>query len=435
MNGDLDDDLNDLYSDLDQPAPAPRFRMRVVLVDPAPAFDKEAERNKLLQDEIGKVVQRGNRALGAIGQLARFGEFHGRLIFECYNDAPFDAMDETTFSDLRSGLAALFYDIDPPEEHMGSKVQGMRRYADAIYDLLSERVNRAVMSAEVKARARSPVESVKEEPLRKMIEAALGDLAVAGPETPDQVDEVFAEVHAQCPWFSTATSELWRAMRHEVEQGRPPWFRPIILVGEPGVGKTTLGRVIAAELGTPLVEVDAGSGGAAFSIAGLEKGWSTAGIGRPLEAILRHRVANPLVMINELDRIGGGMVSNSGSSRTSMNDALLPLLDRESARNWTCPASRVAFNMSNMMWILTTNSLTGVDPALLSRCMVFTVPRPDPDHVAQIVRERLGALDPDLAAEAAAMVAREWSRRAITLRQVDAMVDRIGRALTGPRLH
>lgn len=433
-------DLSDLEDELNEPEPetdpGPRFRMRVVLIEPQLEFDKEAVRSELISAELLKGLRRANEVLEDVSHLMRFSEHRGRLIFECYETVALENMPDDVYHEIVAGLGAVFYDIDRPEPFLGSRTEGFRRFADALHDTLAERVRRELIRLETQARAKSPLESVKDEGgVRKLIEGAMGHLPLRGPETVHEADEMAAEVHAQAPWFAAATSEIWRAMRGELEQDRPAWFRPILLVGEPGVGKTTLGRVLAAEMGTPIVEIDAGSGAAAFSIAGLEKGWASAGIGRPLDAILRNRVANPLVILNELDRIGGGLTSGSSGSRTSMSDALLPLLDRESAERWTCAATRIQYDMSKILWVLTSNTIQGIDPALLSRCMVFTVPRPDPQHVATITRDALGDLDPDLADQAAEMVAREWSRRSITLRQVDAMIDRIRRALTGPRLH
>jgi hypothetical protein len=56
-------------------------------------------------------------------------------------------------------------------------------------------------------------------------------------------------------------------------------------------------------------------------------------------------------------------------------------------------------------------------------------------QVAQIVRRKLADLDDEIADQAAGMIAEAWSSRSLTLRQIDAMCDRVRRSLTGPRLH
>jgi SpoVK/Ycf46/Vps4 family AAA+-type ATPase len=118
-----------------------------------------------------------------------------------------------------------------------------------------------------------------------------------------------------------------------------------------------------------------------------------------------------------------------------MSDALLPLLDRSSSERWTCPALRLPFDMSRVLWVLTANGMEGVDEALLSRVRVFRVPRPSTEHVRAIVLHRLGDLDSDLADQASEVIAEAWRRRSMTLRQVDAMCERVRRAATGPLLH
>lgn len=411
------------------------FRMRVMLVDPKPAVDVDADLRKAKPGVLAKAAAHASIALEGSGLVGSFRVVNDTLIEpQLSPGSDIEGLPDHLFDQLRKNLERAYPGVEPLEPLMGSRLGGLSNWAAYLSDHIVDTERRRIRLKAEQQKRESPVSAVKDEQMRKLLEGAFGDLPVIGPETVDEVDQLFANVHSVAPWFSAATTEAWKTMREEVNSGRPPWFRPLLLVGEPGVGKTTLGRMISQEMGAPLVEVDAGSGGAAFSIAGLEKGWGGASVGRPIEAIARHRVANPLILVNEIDRIGGGLTSSSGS-RTSMSDALLPLLDTASARHWTCPASRVQFDMSKVLWVLTTNALTGIDPALLSRCRIFTVPRPSAEHVSELVRDRLYDLDADLADEAAEMVAREWSRRSITLRHVDAMIARIQRAANRPLLH
>lgn len=395
----VEDELNDGREDQPEPEFGPRFKMRVLLVDPAPPVDIASELKKAKPDALAKAAERASLAFEGAGLVGSFHVVNGTLLEpRLAPGSDIEHLPGHLFEQLRKNLEGAYPSVEPLNPLMGSRLGGLSNWAAYLSDHITELERRRIRLRAEQQRRESPLTSVKDEFMRKLLEGAVGDLPVKGPETVDDADELFANVHSVAPWFSAATTEAWKTMRAELEAGRPPWFRPILLVGEPGVGKTTLGRVIATELGVPIVEIDAGNGSAAFSVAGVEKGWGSSSVGRPVEAIARHRVANPLVLINEVDRIGG-LTSTSGS-RTSMSDALLPLLDTASARRWTCPASRVEFDMSKLLWILTTNTLSGVDPALLSRCRIFTVPRPSAAHVAELVQDRLYDLGEELAAEA-----------------------------------
>lgn len=417
------------------PSQCPGVHHQVVLLPELPALDTEAELDRVMPRILSEVVGRVNIALDESlpGTGARFLVQGRQILFETEAPDVLDLLPNSVAVDLNCKVTVLAPAAEFLGPHLGSLRAGLQRYAGEIVDAYTERERKKVLAREVEQRRRGPLHRLKEDD-RELVQSAAGKLPLRGPADVDGVDELWAGVHADAPWLQAATVEAWRAMRHEVGGGRGAWCPPTLLNGEPGTGKTTLGRSLAQALGVPLVEIDAGSGTAAFQIAGLEKGWSGAEPGLLVESILRERIANPVIVINELCRAGSGMTSSKGA-RTSLTDALLALLDRGSSRRWRCPALRVDFDLSRVIWVLTANRTDTIDPALLSRVRTVNVPKPTAAHVATIVLRKLGDLDEDLAEQAAEVIATAWSKRSLTLRQVDAMCERVRRSLTGPRLH
>jgi ATP-dependent Lon protease len=90
------------------------------------------------------------------------------------------------------------------------------------------------------------------------------------------------------------------------------------------------------------------------------------------------------VIINELDKVGAGMTSTSGT-RSSMSDALLPLLDPTTAARFRCPASGLDCDLSRILWIATANEGDRIDPVLRSRLEAVEVPALDRDDLEQYV--------------------------------------------------
>lgn len=435
-----DDDLSHLEeilgSGYEEGAPRqPEIRHRVVLLPDAPKLDAEAELDRVMPRVLSDVVERVNVAVDETlpAANARFVVLGRQVRFEAESPDVLDPLPESVAVDLNCKFAAIAPAADFQGAYLGSLRAGLQRYAAELVDAYTERERKKVLAREVERRRQGPLHRLREDD-RKLIEAAAGELPLRGPTDVDGVDELWAKVHADAPWLQVATVEAWRAMRHEVCEGRGAWCPPILLNGEPGTGKTTLGRSLAAAIGAPLVEIDAGSGTAAFQIAGLEKGWNGAEPGLLVESVLREKIANPVIIVNEICRAGAGLSSSAGS-RTSLSDALLALLDRGSCRRWRCPALRVDFDMSRVTWILTSNRLDTIDPALLSRVRTAQVPKPTASHVASMVQRKLADLDEDIAGQAADMIAEAWAGRSMTLRQVDAMCERVRRSLTGPRLH
>ncbi|KEO52203.1 AAA family ATPase, partial [Thioclava indica] len=170
-----------------------------------------------------------------------------------------------------------------------------------------------------------------------------------------RADEIAATLHDEMPWMAQATTLAWHAMRESVRSGAPALhLPPMLLDGPPGIGKSYWARRLAQLIGTPSEMIDAANEPAGFAVAGSQRGWATAQPGRPVELFLRERVGNPIMVIDEIDKVGD-VLSNKGVN-FALSNALLPLLEPLSAKAWSCPYFRVTFDMRWISWILTSNN-------------------------------------------------------------------------------
>ncbi|MFD1807965.1 hypothetical protein ACFSHQ_06695 [Gemmobacter lanyuensis] len=94
-------------------------------------------------------------------------------------------------------------------------------------------------------------------------------------------DEVAAAIHDDMPWMAKASEYVWHGLRRAAQRQEAISFRPLILNGPAGIGKSVWARSLAKALELPMADIDASKGGAGFSLVGVERGWSTAQAGRP----------------------------------------------------------------------------------------------------------------------------------------------------------
>lgn len=268
--------------------------------------------------------------------------------------------------------------------------------------------------------------------LKEWHRAQIGALAqhgasIAGPCSENQVDEWAAEVHARTPWLGEITAFLMKRMRRQVRQGRPGLLMPpLLLVGEPGNGKSWYAEMIGRMAGAPVREIDLGAGGASFRISGLEKGWGSAGPGIPVEMMLQHKIANPVIVVNEICKAGRRIRSDSGGV-VSLTTALLQMLERETAGRFECPSFRVSFDLSRVNWVLTANDLETIPAPLVDRCHVFPIPAVTPDVASvmfeTIVQSQENDMDPELLDFARREVVAAARRGHVSLRQIQRVIE------------
>ena len=250
-------------------------------------------------------------------------------------------------------------------------------------------------------------------------------------------DALAAELHDRYPWMSAATEHAWHQLRRSARAGTPAAVGPLLLDGPPGIGKSAWSRSLAAFLRAPHGLIAAAASNAGFAVSGTERGWSTAQAGRPVQLIIQHGHAGPVVVVDEIDK--SGVAHSSSGTRMSISHTLLGLLEPVSASRWDCPYFRVPWDLSAVSWILTSNSLNLVPEPLRTRCTIVQCQGLTLGHM-RLVADRL-ANEAELSdpARDAALEAVErlhgTLQRPIDLRDVRRVIDRAQALETRPVLH
>ncbi|MBX3209122.1 MAG: endopeptidase La [Labilithrix sp.] len=204
----------------------------------------------------------------------------------------------------------------------------------------------------------------------------------------------------------------------------------LCFVGPPGVGKTSLGQSIADATGRPFVRVALGGVRDEAEIRGHRRTYVGALPGRILHALRKAKVKNPVVLLDEIDKLSSGW---GGSPEA----ALLEVLDPEQNKAFTDHYLELPFDLSEVMFVCTANTLETLSAPLRDRLEIVELSGYTTDEKVHIARRHLvakrtsehGIAEARLAItdDALHAIVRDYTREA-GVRQLDREIKKLCRA-------
>jgi ATP-dependent Lon protease len=227
------------------------------------------------------------------------------------------------------------------------------------------------------------------EALRAVYEKMLrlgGQRFTVKPSALPEMDALFDEL----PNFGAVLEDIRKHLALCVDSDDSIEMPPMLLLGEPGIGKTHFARKISQLLGTGFGFVPMSSLTAGWVLSGASSQWKNAKPGKVFDTFVNGEYANPVIVVDEIDKA-------SGDGQYHPLGALYELLEAETATRFIDEFVELPIDASGAVWLATANDAARIPEPLVSRLAVYEIEAPDAEGAARIAgniyREIRGAHD------------------------------------------
>ena len=188
---------------------------------------------------------------------------------------------------------------------------------------------------------------------------------------------VMGELFEELPNFTAVLEDIRKQLALCVGSEDSVELPPMLLLGEPGIGKTHFARRISQLLGTGFGFVPMSSLTAGWVLSGASSQWKNAKPGKVFDTFLNGDYANPVIVVDELDKA-------SADGQYDPLGALYELLEIETASRFVDEFVEVPIDASGAVWLATANDAARIPEPLLSRLNVYEIEAPDAEGSTRI---------------------------------------------------